>query len=504
MNVNVANKRNDSVQDRQLYENDTTLTFNSNRSSNNNINGRSDINDQQNNSFIIPRSMDIVRRCHNDRDIETWRAFTNLINTISQLSDRTSENIESPRLGDIIYYVARVVAGIKTINTNVGDENNDNCYYNAMNCDYRGKNDENRIPLIRDFFVSTVREFTERYLDDLVERYDIKMREKIYAVKIWLSCRIHFDHQLIKYTQQQPHQQQQLSQQAQSSRIRDTRVADRLIFVNDENETSISRIETFSPTFAMYTVCNLREPYDRTVTNDRNRFSNNINSNRDDIYYDEVEFFDNYVSAVENRNTCQQATIVGAPPSRENWINLLPNRNRVVWYVQSLLLNVRETVHRDRTLLRIIEQALTDDVENDDNGNSNSSNSCVNDLGSGGNRYKYSRNAHTSYNIDKRTVERSSGSSLINNARNNTNNNNNETTIENTSKNTSNVRNGINCTGVHTFSDSSKYEQEYRQYVKNSDNCLADNDYFSVYLSLIDDLAVQCGKLNVFEPTIFN
>lgn len=360
--------------------------------------------------------------------IDVWRSFIRMIDTLSQLSDRTSQNrrnVESPRIGDIAFYVARVIAESKfntndfltydAVNDNSTINNNNN---NNNNCDYDGlmDNNDDGIALIHDFFILNVREFTTRYLNDLVERYDIETREKIFAVKIWLTCRVHFDHQLTKRLKK-------MSSPTLSSN--NVRVTDRLIFIeNKERSTDILRVETFSPTFAMYTVCDLRDPYDRTINTDSNRFDDD-NDARDD-----------------NRATDNgKRRIVGAPPSKQNWINLMPSGNRIVWYVQNLVLNARETVNRDRTLMRFIERSLNNNNNNDD-------------VNSGG----------------------SNDSMVV-------------------------ATDELNCSGVRTFANSVKYEQEYQSYAKNHD--LSSVDCFSVYKTLLDDLAIQWAKLNVFEPNIF-
>lgn len=341
--------------------------------------------------------------------VNVWQSFTRMVDTLSQLSDRTSRNrrnVESPRIGDIVFYVARVIAEVK-FNANeplVVDDD--------AGCDDYDVDDG--IALIRDFFVLTVREFTERYLNDLVERYDVKMREKIFAVKIWLTCRVHFDHQVSR-----------CSKKKKNDVLDKVRVTDRLVFTESPAGESIDilRIETFSPTFAMYTVCDLRDPYDRNLETDRNRFKDEC---------DEVN------------NNNDKRRHVGAPPTKQNWINLMPSENRIVWYVQTLLLNARETVNRDQTLTRFIEHALNNEI--------------VDGGGGGGSE-------------DTRQ------------------------------KDTAVANEEFNCSGIRTFAQSVKYEEEYQTYAKTND--LSAVDCFVVYKTLLDDLAVQWAKLNVFEPTIF-
>lgn len=490
---------------------------------------RSSLSDPLISSRTIVRPSDARALSESWRSDLEWQSFIRLVNMLSRLSDSTTtgsnriggrQETPAPRIGDIAYCVACVVSRL-------------------------GEPNENTIT--RDLFTMSVRDFTERYLTELSERCDLTERQRIYSLKIWLTCRVHFDRQLLHemrelnnggggdgatQTAKYDRTKRVMSNKAKRNEaleipdltlersLRDA-VSGRLVFEDTSSlprrndDATLSRLESFSPTFALYTLCNLRDVYSGSILRDRNRF---------DLNYDPLENYQtsstptafaspsssSSLSLVEGRQQQRHqhdylqvraranmhggrggavhadddaddhddiiwSNRIGRPPSKRNWFSLCQTKrpaigarhdrslsvasNDTIWYTQCLLVNARESINRDKTLFRYIEAAVNESSNRD---------SCRGTSTTGGDTAVVVTSMEPAVAVGPTT---STGSNTF--------------------------------PGIKMFAKHQLYEEEFGRVRSNLFDRLNATNGFTLYLEVLDGVSVAWAKLNVFEPTVF-
>lgn len=370
-----------------------------------------------------------------------WNTFVQTVETLSRLGNPIKSRTngvtfsDAPRLGDLIFVVGSTF----------------------------GRNGENRY--VRDFLTFSVRDFTELYMNELVERCDESMRRQIFALKVWLSSRVHFDHRLIvDAAKDNPYESAVRGKRRKTSAtdVRDERVirsleeavSGRLVFTDREqlpnrpNDAVLYQIESFSPTFALYTLCNLRDAYSATALADSNRFDERCSPS----------------------TSCSSG--VGRPPIKRNWYRLTAPRRDVIWPKQCYIVGARDLISQDKTLFRFIEAA----------------------------RRRESTDTERT-TVDKRHLYEDRVKRSMAAATTTTGGTPSETSADDELKRQQRRVFG----GVKIFNDSSVYEADYdRDRTRTSFGCDDSREKYNTFLALLNGLCVAWGKLNVFEPSVFD
>lgn len=311
----------------------------------------------------------VTRGKMNNSSVETrgsnWSQFLRLVNYVASLADSTNENSKCrstptavPQLGDLIFSVAQLLVVPNFI---------DGCESTTCRSSDSGRPGGSSLDntIVRDLFVMSARQFADCYLNELVRNCDLAERSRVFQVKTWLSCRVHFDHQLIGAMTQHLGN---IGTNNETLRNVEKSISNatngRLVFRETEDKATLSRIESFSPTFALFTLCNIREEYMATAFTQQNRFS-----------------------VVDN----SASTNVGKPPTVETCLVLYgengqPDQYRErkndatkrlfesgsstqvqkSWPEQRLLANARGLVNRDKTLQRFVNVACAESNERGD------------------------------------------------------------------------------------------------------------------------------------------
>lgn len=308
----------------------------------------------------------LCKNLSNETRGSNWSQFLRLVNYIACLTDSTNESSKCrstptavPQLGDLIFSVAQLL-----VVPNFLDGDSSSCRP-SDSARPGGSNLDNTI--VRDLFVMTTRQFVDCYLDELVRNCDLTERSRVFQVKTWLSCRVHFDHQLIGSMTH--HIVGQVGSNIETLRKVEKTIGNatngRLVFRDDADKATLSRIESFSPTFALFTLCNIREEYMATAFTQQNRFS---------------------------ATTETSLSSVGKPPTVDTCLVLYGENNgrpdhyrerkseatkrlfeggsvtqvQKAWPEQRLLANARGLVNRDKTLQRFVSVACAESTERGD------------------------------------------------------------------------------------------------------------------------------------------
>lgn len=319
-----------------------------------------------------------------------WTQFLRIVDLLSRVSDATaagacrSTPTDVPALGDLIYSVARLL-----VLPNALESCPSSCTSDAATR-LGGVALDNHI--VRDLFVLSVRRFTEIYLSELVQSCDSAQRARIFQVKTWLTCRLHFDHQLIdSLSQAVPTVDGTRSvTRSEARQLVEKSVTNatngRLVFRDSPNRgpATLSRVETFSPTFALFTLCNMRDEYAATSHAQQYRFD------RDDadanvgrppsvqdclMLYGTVNTSPSVVSSSSVHRGGRVATALDGgggifrPNGRHGKRAAIVTTNssasnsgsvNSLWPEQKLLANARGYVNRDRTLQRFVGAACAE------------------------------------------------------------------------------------------------------------------------------------------------
>lgn len=304
------------------------------------------------------RTTTMTMNCEINRQRETlrdWRVFTVFINTLARLSsgnqndcngdggDDETVTTSSPRLGDLAYAIGLVAVEV-------------------------GRFDDNMY--VSDFFSLSLRDFTERYMDLIIDRFGATERERMYSLKIWLNSRVHFDQELGDSVCKKridadvggcgtndnlaavmialganerkvplfPHKGKDKQNIDHVEESIENVTSKRLIFIdndrvlNTKNNYRLLGVEGFSPTYSLFTIANLNDNgyrFDREPTNDTD-------------------------------------STIGCPPAKRNWVMIADGKKtgsneRSVgkWPIQQLMLcGAREQLNKDRLLVSFVDSVF--------------------------------------------------------------------------------------------------------------------------------------------------
>lgn len=436
--------------------------------------------------FVVTE--DTLANQNDPESLVAWNHFLSAVATLSRMGTPTTvrQNGETysstPRLGDLVYVVAAMTVRRNGAGGGIAD---------------------NRF--IRDFLTLSVRDFTERYLTQLTERCDDAVRRQIYSLKVWLTSRVHFDRRLIIDAANDGVNESIVrgkKRRTTSFETRDERltrsleeaVSNRLVFTdrdqlpNRADDATLYQVESFSPTFALYTLCNLRDSYTVNALLDGPKAFTR-NERKDESSTDDAK--------------------IGRTPNKRDWFRLCAPKRDVVWPKQCYIVGARDLISQDKTLFRFIEAARRQDAV------AATGATAVTVTTAKSTEYEEKKqrylerlrlicsNESTTDAVAakrKRTEEDWNAQRNVDQQRAFDQRYNDPRTV-NDQRTVNDRRTNRVLGGVKIFSTPSVYEEAYARDRKIE---TYRDDVYKTYLDLLNGMSVAWAKLNVFEPDIFS
>lgn len=272
--------------------------------------------------------------------MDYWRDFLRIVNRTSDLGCTRDS---SPRIGDLIYGILFLIElGV----TETVDDNE------------RPRDKVSNNPVLRDFFLLSVTDFVSKHLEMLSSLTTPDERQRLFSLKSWITCRVHTDVRLLEVAST-------TNLVASDVELQES-LNGRICFFDRNSiprrtcdDARLVGIDSFSPTLAVYTFCNLRDVYASTAFSDTERF--------DDRSLEVNQTNSNHLSKKRKRSrgnpNFTALTVVGRPPTKKNWFSLCRgsnvNADSEEWPKQTLLVDVGGSIYRDKKLFRYIDRAIT-------------------------------------------------------------------------------------------------------------------------------------------------
>lgn len=287
-------------------------------------------------------TMNVCERGLAPDKMDYWRDFLRIINRMVELGCTRDS---SPRLGDLVYCMLFLIE----LGATESCGSSDNCCRKRLSGN----------PVLRDFFLLSVRDFISKHLDTLASLTSPEERCKVFSMKAWFSCRVHSDSRVLESSANS----NLTNNDVELSELLNDRVCfvDRDVLPKSSNEPRLVGIDSFSPTLALYTVSNLRDVYATTALADVNRF--------DDTSEKTIA---TATSRKRKRTTNALANLVlvGRPPSKKSWFQLCASGGKESendeWPKQSLFVDVGGSIYRDKKLFRYIDRAIANSDTSDE------------------------------------------------------------------------------------------------------------------------------------------
>lgn len=274
--------------------------------------------------------------------MDYWRDFLRIINRMVELGCTRDS---SPRLGDLVYCMLFLIELGATESCGSGD----NCCRKRLSGN----------PVLRDFFLLSVRDFISKHLETLAALTSPEERCKVFSMKAWFSCRVHSDSRLLEASSNL------ISNDVELTESLNGRVCfvDHDVLPKSSNEPRLVGIDSFSPTLALYTFSNLRDVYATTAFADVNRFDDKYEKTT-------IPIATNSRKRKRNANALANLVLVGRPPSKKSWFQLCASggteSENDEWPKQSLFVDVGGSIYRDKKLFRYIDRAIANSDASDE------------------------------------------------------------------------------------------------------------------------------------------
>lgn len=290
-----------------------------------------------------PVTMSVCERGLVPDKMDYWRDFLRIIDRMVELGCTRDSN---PRLGDLVYCMLFLIE----LGATESCGSSENCCRKRLSGN----------PVLRDFFLLSVRDFIAKHLETLASLTSPEERCKVFSMKAWFSCRVHSDSRVIETNSNLTNSDVELAE------LLNGRVCfiDRDISPKNSNEPRLVGIDSFSPTLALYTVSNLRDVYAATALADTNRF--------DDMSEKTIATTTTSRKRKRAANALSNLVLVGRPPSKKSWFQLCAtggkesSQNDDEWPKQSLFVDVGGSIYRDKKLFRYIDRAIANSDTTDE------------------------------------------------------------------------------------------------------------------------------------------
>lgn len=206
--------------------------------------------------------------------------------------------------------------------------------------------------IITDFFLLDVYDFIGKYLDLISGQLTVEQRKKLYRLKVRMSCTLHFNYQLDSIRMAERVETSEDTQQptrGDNLPSIDSVCQQQVFFTaEDVNAGRVMYVENFSPSFALYTVAQLKRRVIPQVL--ANELRNECDSN---IMDDETA---TAATKKKKRRKKDCPNIAGAPPTVEQWHSICHGEEqyRVAHWPKPVVTLCSRDLMRDSMLQRFL------------------------------------------------------------------------------------------------------------------------------------------------------
>nr|WQF02783.1 MAG: hypothetical protein [Apis mellifra filamentous-like virus] len=218
--------------------------------------------------------------------------------------------------------------------------------------------------IITDFFLLDVYDFIGKYLDLISGQLTVEQRKKLYRLKVRMSCTLHFNYQLDSIRMAERVEVSDDTQPTRGDNLPsiDSVCQQQVVFTDETRR--VMYVENFSPSFALYTVAQLKRRVMPQVLVNELR---NECDNEDGVAAIDTAAGGNTKKKKRRKKDCPN--IAGAPPTVEQWHSICHGEEqyRVAHWPKPVVTLCSRDLMRDSMLQRFLANKDQQQQERDDN-----------------------------------------------------------------------------------------------------------------------------------------